>query len=129
MAILKRKTKETSKPFEQSHDIKKLSLVVTIVNKGQGIAIVNLLKNYECAVSFIQRGEGTASKSIYDVLGLQDNTKDIVISIIKSERGEEVKKEIEAYFMANKRNKGVSVRIPLSSIVGVNVYRFLANQF
>ncbi len=128
MARLKRNT-NTDKPFEKTHDIKKMSLFITIVNKGQGNAIVKLFEQFDCACSFIHRGEGTASESIYDLLGLQDNRKDVIFSIIKNENSEELKKEIESFFRINKKNKGIAMRIALSSVVGINVYRFLANDF
>lgn len=129
MGILKRKTSKDIKPFEQTHELKRLSLFITIVNSGQGNAVIKLMEQFECAVSFIHKGEGTADASIYDILGLQDNGKDVVFSIIKDEVATDIKNEIEMFFKINKRNKGVAMRIPLASIVGINGYRFLTNQF
>lgn len=125
--VTRKETKEKV-PFEKSNEIKKLSLFVTIVNTGQGDAVANLFKNLNVSAQFIQKAEGTANRSIKDLLGIEDNRKEVVLSIIRTEDVPNAKREVESFFLASKRNKGIAISISMTSIVGVTAYRFLANM-
>ena len=113
--------------FDKTNDIKKLSLFITVVNKNQGEAITKIFQRLGVSAQFIQRGEGTATAQIRDILSIEDNSKDVVISIIKRETIPDAKMEIEAFFAASKRNKGIGFTIPFTSVAGVKIYQFLAN--
>lgn len=115
-------------PFEKTNEIKRLSLFITIVNTGQGDAVVNLLQKLNVSAQFIQKAEGTASTSIRDLLGIEDNRKDVVLSILRTEDVQNAKREVESFFLASKKNKGIAISISMTSIVGVTAYRFLANM-
>jgi len=114
-------------PSPSSIADKKLSLFITIVGKGQAQAITRLFERGGSSAQFIQRGEGTASKEIYSILGVEDNDKDIIFSFIAQEKIPDIKTELNAFFLANKKNRGIGFSIPLSSIIGLRVYQFLAN--
>mgnify|MGYP003303863670 CR=1 FL=1 len=126
---LKGKKKQTisNQPFEKTADIKKLSLFVTIVNAGQATPILRIFEDAGVSAQFVQRGKGTATKQILDILGVEDNGKDVVLSLIKQESIPDVKNELNAFFVASKKNKGIGFSIPMTSIIGVKVYQFLAN--
>ncbi len=126
--LVSRKENSVKLPFDKSNDIKKLSLFVTIVNTGQGDAIANLFKNLNVSAQFIQKAEGTANRTIQNLLGIEDNRKEVVLSIIRTEDVPSAKKEVESFFLASKRNKGIAISISMTSIVGVTAYRFLANM-
>lgn len=129
MAKLLNKKKENSKTAfdNKSNNKKKLLLFVTIVSHGHGDEIVELLKNLKVSAQFVQRAHGTASSTITDMLGFEDNGKDVVLSIVKKEDISLIKKDIARYFDSSKRNKGVAFSISMTSIVGIAAYRFLAN--
>lgn len=129
MALFGKKKVAPAKPeaFDKTNEIKKLSVFITIVNKNQGDAVSKIFQRIGVSAQFIQRGEGTATAQIKDILGIEDNGKDIVISIIKKESIPEAKAEIEAFFAASKHNKGIGFTIPLTSVAGVKIYKFLTN--
>ncbi len=129
MALFKKKKEVVApKPFEERKDIEKLSIFITIVNKGQGEAVLKLFESNGCAAQVVQRGRGTATKQMYDILGVEDNKKDIVFSVIKQSSIPDAKKDLEAFFAASKRNKGIGFSIPMTSIIGVSVYQFLTDS-
>ena len=115
-------------PFEKRQDIKKLTLFITIVNGGQSSPILRLFENYGCSAQFVQSGEGTAGRQVMDILGISDNKKEVILSIIKKETVPKIKKELEAYFLVSRKNIGIGFTIPLSSIIGVRVYQFIADS-
>ena len=128
MAIFKKKSVVgKNDPFEKRKDIQKLSIFVTIVGTGLAETITKLFKNYGASAQFIQRGEGTATKQIREIFGIEDTSKDIIISIIKQSSIQDIKTELEAFFAANKKNRGIGFSIPMTSVAGVTVYKFLTN--
>ncbi len=123
-----KETKAIDPNYEKTNEIKKLSLFISIVPQGQANAIIKIFEAQEVGAQFVQIGEGTAQKEIRDILGIEDNAKEVVFSIIKDENIPNAKKELEAFFMASKRNKGVAFSIPFTSMIGVNLYEFLINK-
>lgn len=129
MPIIKKKpSKKPSNLVENQPDLKKLSIFVVVVNRGLGDAICKLFQTAGSNAQFIQRGNGTAIKEIRDILGIEDTGKDIVFAIIKRDAIENVKPELNAFFMASKYNKGIGFSIPMSSIIGVKIYQFLTDS-
>lgn len=111
--------------FEKRNDLQHLLFYVIIVNYGQSDNIIKLLKNNHSSVQFVQVGEGTATKQVRSILNIEDNSKEIIYSIISDEYVEEVKKELDAYFVSSKRNAGIAFTIELSTLIGVKMYKFL----
>lgn len=118
---------KAEKNFDETNDIKKLLLYVTIVNRGQGNAVVSLFQKCGSSAQFIQLGNGTATKDVYDILGIENNEKDVVLCLIKQELIEDTKKELAAFFAMSKRNRGIGFSIELKSMIGVRLYRFLTD--
>ena len=127
--LLKKKEvapKEEVRPaFETREDIKRLCLYTIIVPRGQSDNIVRILKAYKSSAQFIQYGEGTASNAIREILGTEDTKKDVIFSLIREDVIPDIKKELDVYFIASKRNRGIAFTIQLTSIVGVKLYKFL----
>ena len=116
---------EENERFEKRPDIQKLVLYTIIVNYGQGDNILRILKNNKSSAQFVRMGEGTASKQVLDILNIEDNRKEIVYSLVSEEAVPDIKRELEAYFAISKRNAGIAYTMPLSTIVGVKIYKFL----
>ncbi len=121
------KNKITTQKYEDREDLKKVSLYISIVNKGNSQAIVNLFKKIGSSAQFVQLGEGTAIKEIRDIFGIDDTGKEIILSFIKKDDVEIATKELDAFFVASKANQGIGFALPLTSIVGVKIYQFLTN--
>lgn len=123
MPLFKKKTEINEKPKQES--VEKLSIFVTVVPKGQGHAVTKLFYLGGSNAQFIELGEGTALKEIRDILGIEDNSKEIIFSIIPNGKIENMKKELEAFFLASNKNKGIGFSIPMTSLIGMKVYQFL----
>ncbi|MBQ6920898.1 MAG: hypothetical protein IJQ72_03250 [Bacilli bacterium] len=120
--VKKVETKYT--PFEERNELKKLVFYVVIVNFGQGDNIVRILKANHSTAQFIQAGEGTATNKIRDILNIDDNRKEVIYTLIREDYISDLQKELEAYFVASKRNAGVGFAIDLDSFMGVKLYKF-----
>ena len=125
----KRQTIETKNEFQLDEtNLKKISMFITIVNRGQGNYVLKIFEQEGANAQFVQLGEGTAQKEVRDILGLDDNEKEIIISLITNECIESVKRELEAFFKINKRNRGIGFSIPMTSLIGMKVYQFLIDR-
>jgi len=120
--------KEVNRKYENRGDLEKLHIFVTIVNFGQSNAIIKMFESFGVSAQFIQVGNGTANKNVLDILGIEDNRKEVIISVVSRSQIENIKPELEAYFAASRWNKGIGFSIPMKSIIGVKVYQFLANK-
>ena len=79
------------------------------------------------STQFIENGEGTAQREIRNILGIEDDRKSIVFSFIKRDAIPEATKELEAFFLSSPKNKGIGYSIPINSLIGMQLYRFLAD--
>ena len=123
-----KKVSKTEQSFEKTNEIKKLCLYVTIVNKGQANAVTSLFQRMGSALQYVEVGNGTANKNVLDILGIEDNAKEIVFAVIKEELVKDAARELQAFFMANKKNKGIGFKVDLTSMIGVKLYRFLTDS-
>lgn len=121
------KIDNASKRKKKAIDTKKLLLFITIVNRGQGNFVLKLFESEGANAQFVQYGEGTAQKEIRDILGIEDNSKEVIISIISEDKIESAKKELEAFFKIRKRNRGIGFSIPMTSLIGMKLYQFLVD--
>ena len=128
-----KKVVETVKPkkvkeakFEEKKDLDKLYVYFTIVNAGVADSVVKVFEDMGCSSSFVQSGVGTASEEMRRVLHIQDPRKEVVISIIRESRLEDIEKELAAFFLAAKRNKGVAFATKMDAIQGIRLYKFLS---
>ena len=126
MPLIRKKTKKEI-PYEQSLEIKKLFFHVTIVPSGQAQVINKLFNSIGVSCQFSQRGRGTANKRVREILGVEDNHKDIVISLVPENLIPKINTELEVYFAAREENRGIGFTIPMDSIISVRVYNFLAD--
>ena len=119
-----KKVKEAK--FEEKKDLDKLYVYFTIVNAGVAESVVKVFEDMGCSTAFIQNGIGTASEEVRKALHIQDSRKEVVISIIRESRLEDIEKELAAFFLAAKRNKGVAFATKMDAIQGVRLYKFLS---
>lgn len=119
--------KDKKIPYDQDNDIKSLVAYFTIINYGNANAIVDIFKRAGSTFQTVQIGQGTATKTVRDILGIDDDRKEIIIAIIREENVAKAKVELEAYFAASRRNNGIGFSISLTGLMGVRVYQFLAN--
>ena len=113
------------KKKDQSKPLDKLFIYISIVSSGQGSAVINLLNYVGCTAQFLQKAKGTAPNSIMEILNIINNDKDVIVSFIKESLLDDAEKELNAFFNASKKNRGVAFAIPLAAITGKRMYSFL----
>ncbi len=124
--------KSETKPRKSSSKSKinsnKLELLVTVVNRRKGEFYADLLQSFEVNMQMVLKGSGTATVEMLSLLGLEDNSKSVIFSIIKQERLKDALSALEEKFATIKDGKGIAYTIPLSSVIGVAIFGFLSNN-
>ena len=108
-------------------DIKKLKLLFTVVDRNKGEFYMDVISQYEVNCQLVLPGSGTAASDLIDMLGL-NKQKAVIISVVREDQVETVMHALEDRFRSVKNGKGISFAVPLSSVIGVNLYQFLSNN-
>ena len=127
-----RSTKKTEKNVKSTPtpntDFRKLKLLVTVVNRSKAEFYMDFLSSYEVNFQTAVLGQGTATSDTLYLLGLEDSDKAVIFSVLREDRAQEAMHGLEDKFHALKKGKGIAFTIPMSSVIGVAIYRFLSNH-
>ncbi|MCI2068916.1 MAG: P-II family nitrogen regulator [Bacilli bacterium] len=115
-------------PYEKSHKLEPLYFFMAIVPDGQADAVVKEVISAQGAVGFLTHGKGTASRDFYEVFGIGEDRKQIVISLIKQATWFPVKANLKARFAISDFTKGIAFIVKLDAICGVSVYKMLTDN-
>ena len=107
--------------------IKKLKLLFTVVDRTKGEFYLDVLSQFEINCQMVVSGKGTAQSELVDLLGLNIH-KAVILSIVREDMVDPVIKCLEEKFDTIKNGKGIAFAVPLSSVIGVNLYQFLSNN-
>ena len=61
--------------------IKKLKLLVTVINRSKAIYYLDLLEQFEINMQTVIYGSGTADKELFSLLKIDENEKAIILSV------------------------------------------------
>ena len=107
--------------------IKKLKLLITVVDRPKAEFYLDVLSQFEVNCQMVTNGLGTAKSDLHDMLGLNIH-KAVILSVVREDRTEEIIQCLEEKFATIRGGKGIAFAVPLSSVIGVNNYRFLSNN-
>lgn len=106
----------------------KLSLLVTIVDKQKGVFYADSLSSFEVNFQMTVQGRGTATGQILDLLGLENNEKTVILSVVKEGRVPEILAFLQEKFKTVKNGKGIAYTVPFTSVIGTATFAFLSNN-
>lgn len=107
--------------------IKKLKLLFTVVDRPKAEFYLDYISQFEVNCQMAVGGLGTASSELVDMLGLNIH-KAVILSVVREDLVETVMNGLEDKFRTIKNGKGIAFAVPMSSVIGVNLYQFLSNN-
>ncbi len=107
--------------------IKKLKLLITVVDRAKGEFYLDVISQFNVNCQLAMAGLGTASSEIMELLGLEPH-KAVILSVVREDNMEEVMNCLEDKFASIRGGKGIAFAVPLSSVIGVNLYQFLSDN-
>lgn len=107
--------------------IKKLKLLFTVVDRNKTEFYLDVLSQFEVNLQLVTAGMGTARTELISMLGL-NMQKSVIISVVREDLAQTIINCLEEKFETIKNGKGIAFTVPLSSVIGVNMYQFLSNN-
>lgn len=107
--------------------IKKLKVIITIVDRAKAEFYLDVLSEFDVNFQIATGGKGTASSDMVDMLGLNIQ-KAVLFSVVREDLVDSIMKCLEEKFETIRKGKGIAFAVPLSSVIGVNMYQFLSNN-
>ncbi len=121
------KTEKPKSPPTAKTSPNKLKLLIVIVDSSKSEYYSDLLQEFEINMRMIFSGRGTAQTEMLTLLGLAGSEKSVILGTIRDDRAKEALSTLEEKFQTIKNGKGVACTVPLTSTIGVTIYRFLSN--
>ena len=107
--------------------IKKLKLLITVVDRPKGEFYLDVISQFEVNSQLVVGGLGTANSDLIELLGLNIH-KAVILSFAREDQVGPIMDCLEEKFATIKNGKGISFAVPLSSVIGVNMYQYLSNN-
>ena len=107
--------------------IKKLKLLITVVDRPKGEFYLDVISQFSVNCQLALSGLGTASSELVELLGLEPH-KAVILSVVREDLMDTVMNTLEDKFATIRNGKGIAFAVPLSSVIGVNLYRFLSDR-
>ena len=107
--------------------IKKLKLLFTVVSRPKGEFYLDVLSQFDVNFQMVLSGRGTASSELLELLGLEPH-KAVIVSVVREDLVEGIVNCLEDKFRTVRNGKGICFAVPLSSVIGVNLYQFFSDN-
>ena len=107
--------------------IKKLKLLFTVVDRPKAEFYLDVLSQFDVNFQMVVGGLGTANSELVELLGLEPH-KAVILSVMRENRVEEAMNCLEEKFTTIRTGRGIAFAVPLSSVIGVNLYQFLSDN-
>ena len=107
--------------------IKKLKLLFTVVDRPKGEFYLDVISQFDVNCQLILPGMGTAASELLELLGLEPH-KAVILSVLREDMVDTAMDTLEEKFRTIRGGKGISFAVPLSSVIGVNLYQFLSDN-
>lgn len=122
------KTNKPATQKKQVSNVRKLKLLITVIDRSKTIFYVDLLEQFDVNIQMVLYGRGTANSQMRDLLGLAESDKSVIISYIREDKVKEAIETLEEKFHKVKNGKGIAFTVALDSIIGVSMYQLLSND-
>ena len=106
----------------------KLKLLITVVGRKKAEYFFFLLQSFDVNMQIITLANGTANEKMMSYLGLTDNEKAVIFSVIQEKKVPDAMHMLEDKFDTIKNGKGIAFTVPFSSVIGTLIYGFLSNN-
>ena len=106
----------------------RLELLVTIVGRNKAEYYADLIQSLDVNLQVTAFGHGTADAKMLVLLGLDNSEKAVIFSVIQENKIPDAVTMLDDKFKTIKDGKGVAFTVPLTSVIGTLIFRFLSNN-
>ena len=105
-----------------------LKLLVTVVNRVKSEYYADLIESLGANMQCFVAAEGTAATARLGIMGLSDERKSVILSVVKASDSDRILEILGEKFKTVRNGKGVAYTVPMTSVISVLAYRFLADM-
>lgn len=120
-------SKASSIKYEDREPLYGLSILITIVNRGQAQFFEETYQNLGATLSLDLFGHSQPPEEYKNLFGV-DTKKDILMTFTRSEFVPSMLNAAKSRFEISKAAKGIAFVIEIDSISGVQGYKYIADQ-
>ena len=107
--------------------IKKLKLLITVVDRAKGEFYLDVISQFNVNCQMAMPGLGTAATDLVELLGLNLH-KAVLFSVVREDLVDQILNTLENKFTTITNGTGIAFAVPMSSVIGVNMYQFLSDN-
>ena len=107
--------------------IKKLKILITVVERPKAEFYLDVISQFDVNFQMVLGGLGTAASDLVELLGLEPH-KAVILSVVREDLTDTIMDTLEDKFSTIRNGKGIAFAVPMSSVIGVNLYRFLSDN-
>lgn len=119
---------EEKKTYAKNVAPEKLEMLIAVVNAPKVRYYTNLIQSSEANLQLIVQASGTSERAIMNYLGLNQDTRQAIFSIVRADKVKDLLELLDEKFSTIKDGGGIAVTVPLASIIGALSYGFLSND-
>ncbi|MCI8687994.1 MAG: hypothetical protein HFF57_06715 [Lawsonibacter sp.] len=93
-----------------------MKVILSIVERGQGAAMLRLYRKRYVPIHIQCTGKGTATSEIMDILGLGSSEKDVVLSFAAASAAKKLLHDLDNELRGRTGGAGIVVSIPVSAL-------------
>lgn len=105
-----------------------MNYVISIINPSGLERLLDITEKLQLPLSIELHGQGTATKSMLDLLGMEFNEKRVVITIADEEKTAELIKEQRRNLYIDAPGNGIIVAVPIKSVGGGKTLTYLGGD-
>lgn len=106
----------------------RLELLITVVDRRKAAFYADLIQSFDVNMQITVAAQGTAEATVLEYLGLGDSDRSAIFSVVRADMLDTLYEVLEEKFRSIKGGKGISVALPLSSVIGKLIFGFLSND-
>jgi len=125
---MKKKAQEPSNGGNQKLNTYKLSALITVVNRSKADFYTDLIQSYNVNMQMGMLANGTAKQETLAYLGLANTEKTVILSVVREDKLPQLLDVLEQKFNTIRDGKGIAYTVPMSAIIGVAAFGFLADN-
>ena len=93
-----------------------MKVILSIVERGQGAAMLKLYRKRQGPIHIQGAGKGTATSEIMDILGLGSSEKDVLLSFAAASAAKKLLHDLDNELRGHTGGAGIVVSIPVSGL-------------
>ncbi len=106
--------------------MKRIKLLVAIIDRGKGEDAAQILRESGVTYNMISPAYCASGSDIMDYLGLSNQERDLILSVITEDKVDVVLNKILYKFDLDKPGKGMAFTIPITGVSGPLALRYIS---